>query len=124
MSNHSDSPISELNILRVAVEHLENLRDKVVAERLGQGAIGRLFRKNDETVCITIEGEPHITDGMPVFAHSALTQVVSLPPLPEPYINEHEDAGAYYPATYSKSQMIQFAKELLINAGFEGEIKE
>ena len=73
MSNHSDSPISELNILRVAVEHLENLRDKVVAERLGQGAIGRLFRKNDETVCITIEGEPHITDGMPVFAHSALT---------------------------------------------------
>lgn len=119
-----NTEISELNILRDTCKQLEAFRDKLVSERRGVGAIGRLFRDENEKVYIVMQGEHHIKDGMPVFAQSAFTKVVSMPSLPEPYINEHEDAGAYYPATYSRSQMIQFAKQLLIDAGFEGEINE
>lgn len=119
-----NTEISELNILRETCKQLEAFRDKVVSERMGNDAIGRLFRDENEKVYIVMQGENHIKDGMPVFAQSTFTKVVSMPSLPEPYINEHEDAGSYYPATYSRSQMIQFAKQLLIDAGFEGEVNE
>jgi hypothetical protein len=46
-------------------------------------------------------------------AHQQAVEGVELPPLPEPFVNAHEEAGASYPDTFSGYQMHAYARDAI-----------